>query len=87
MQIILRQLAADVFTNVVWINLRDPFTARRSAWLNENDLVPGITGHKVQILESSLKQQLQRNTSQLPLRRSFRTSKVLVYDLEGTFDK
>ncbi|KAI9922792.1 hypothetical protein PsorP6_001819 [Peronosclerospora sorghi] len=35
-----------------------PFTARRSARLNENDLVPGITGHKVQILESSLKKSL-----------------------------
>ncbi|KAI9915624.1 hypothetical protein PsorP6_006858 [Peronosclerospora sorghi] len=69
MQIILRQLAADGFTNIVWINLREeaviyvrgkPFTARRSARLNENDLVPGITGHKVQILESSLKQSLQQ---------------------------
>ncbi|KAI9912236.1 hypothetical protein PsorP6_008702 [Peronosclerospora sorghi] len=69
MQIILRQLAADGFTNVVWINLREeaviyvrgkPFTARRSARLNENDLMPGITGHKVQILESSLKQSLQQ---------------------------
>lgn len=36
-----------------------PFTARRSAKLNENDLVPGITGHKIQVLESSLKSSLQ----------------------------
>jgi hypothetical protein len=36
-----------------------PFTARRSAKLNENDLVPGITGHKVQILETSMKNSLQ----------------------------
>lgn len=36
-----------------------PFTARRSAMLNENDLVPGITGHKIQVLESSLKNSLQ----------------------------
>lgn len=35
------------------------FTARRSAKLNENDLVPGITGHKVQILESSMKESLR----------------------------
>ncbi|KAI9913867.1 hypothetical protein PsorP6_006652 [Peronosclerospora sorghi] len=40
-----------------------PFTARRSARLNANDLVPGITGHKVQILESSLKQSLQQALS------------------------
>lgn len=36
-----------------------PFTARRSAMLNENDLVPGITGHRVQILETSMKNSLQ----------------------------
>lgn len=36
-----------------------PFTARRSAKLNENDLVPGITGHKVQVLETSMKHSLQ----------------------------
>ncbi|GMF17629.1 unnamed protein product [Phytophthora lilii] len=36
-----------------------PFTARCSAKLNENDLVPGITGHKIQVLESSLKSSLQ----------------------------
>lgn len=35
------------------------FTARRAAKLNENDLVPGITGHKVQILESSMKESLR----------------------------
>ncbi|CAH0486831.1 unnamed protein product [Peronospora farinosa] len=67
-QMILRRVAADGFTKVVWVNLRGeaviyvnglPFTARRSAMLNENDLVPGITGHKIQVLESSLKSSLQ----------------------------
>jgi protein-tyrosine phosphatase len=52
----------------VWINLREeavvyvdgtPFTARRSAKLNENDLVPGITGHTVHVLEAAMKQSLQ----------------------------
>ncbi|OWZ01872.1 Paladin [Phytophthora megakarya] len=65
---ILDRVAADGFTKVVWVNLREeaviyvkgrPFTARRSAMLNENDLVPGITGHKIQVLESSLKNSLQ----------------------------
>ncbi|KAJ0397976.1 hypothetical protein P43SY_003884 [Pythium insidiosum] len=65
---ILSRVAADGFTKVVWVNLREeaviyvdgtPFTARRSAKLNENDLVPGITGHTVQVLESSLKSSLQ----------------------------
>lgn len=36
-----------------------PYTARRSAKLNENDLVPGITGHTVQVLEASMKNSLQ----------------------------
>ncbi|KAL4155871.1 hypothetical protein PRNP1_007972 [Phytophthora ramorum] len=67
-QMILSRVAADGFTKVVWVNLREeaviyvngrPFTARRSAKLNENDLVPGITGHKIQVLESSLKSSLQ----------------------------
>ncbi|CAI5721166.1 unnamed protein product [Peronospora destructor] len=67
-QMILSRVAADGFTKVVWVNLREeaviyvngmPFTARRSAMLNENDLVPGITGHKIQVLESSLKSSLQ----------------------------
>ncbi|KAG3004148.1 hypothetical protein PC128_g6559 [Phytophthora cactorum] len=67
-QMILSQVAADGFTKVVWVNLREeaviyvngrPFTARRSAMLNENDLVPGITGHKIQVLESSMKTSLQ----------------------------
>ncbi|KAL3670213.1 hypothetical protein V7S43_004526 [Phytophthora oleae] len=67
-QMILRRVAEDGFTKVVWVNLREeaviyvngrPFTARRSAMLNENDLVPGITGHKIQVLESSLKSSLQ----------------------------
>lgn len=35
------------------------YTARRTAKLNENDLVPGITGHKVQILETSMKNSLR----------------------------
>ncbi|GLD91766.1 hypothetical protein PINS_up000299 [Pythium insidiosum] len=65
---ILSRVQADGFTKVVWVNLREeaviyvdgtPFTARRSAKLNENDLVPGITGHTVQVLESSLKSSLQ----------------------------
>jgi protein-tyrosine phosphatase len=43
---------------VIYVDGR-PFTARRSAKLNENDLVPGITGHKIQVLESSLKTSLQ----------------------------
>lgn len=34
------------------------YTARRTAKLNENDLVPGITGHKVQVLETSMKNSL-----------------------------
>ncbi|CEG39611.1 IQ motif, EF-hand binding site [Plasmopara halstedii] len=67
-QLILNRVAADGFTKVVWINLREeaviyvngrPFTARRSAKLNENDLVPGITGHKIQVLELSMKSSLQ----------------------------
>ncbi|KAE9052072.1 hypothetical protein PR001_g840 [Phytophthora rubi] len=67
-QMILSRVAANGFTKVVWVNLREeaviyvngmPFTARRSAKLNENDLVPGITGHKIQVLESSLKSSLQ----------------------------
>lgn len=67
-QAILKRVADDGFTKVVWVNLREeaviyvdgrPFTARRSAKLNENDLVPGITGHKIQVLESSLKTSLQ----------------------------
>ncbi|KAG6965702.1 hypothetical protein JG688_00007088 [Phytophthora aleatoria] len=45
-QVILSQVAADGFTKVV-------------AMLNENDLVPGITGHKIQVLESSMKTSLQ----------------------------
>lgn len=35
------------------------YTARRTAKLNENDVVPGITGHKVQILETSMKNSLR----------------------------
>ncbi|KAG7397234.1 Paladin [Phytophthora boehmeriae] len=67
-QLILNRVAADGFSKVVWVNLREeaviyvngrPFTARRSAKLNENDLVSGITGHKIQVLESSLKNSLQ----------------------------
>ncbi|TMW60709.1 hypothetical protein Poli38472_000751 [Pythium oligandrum] len=67
-QQILQRVADDGFTNVVWINLREeaviyvdgtPYTARRSAKLNENDLVPGITGHTVQVLETSMKKSLQ----------------------------
>ncbi|KAF4133495.1 Inositol hexakisphosphate [Phytophthora infestans] len=67
-QMILSQVAADGFSRVVWVNLREeaviyvngrPFTARRSAMLNENDLVPGLTGHKIQVLESSMKMSLQ----------------------------
>lgn len=42
---------------VIYVNAL-PFTARRSAMLNEHDLVPGITGHKIQVLESSLKSSL-----------------------------
>lgn len=65
---ILKRVADEGFRHVVWINLReeaviyvsgDPYTARRSAKLNENDLVPGITGHTVQVLESSMKKSLQ----------------------------
>lgn len=65
---ILKRVADDGFCNVVWINLReeaviyvsgDPYTARRSAKLNENDLVPGITGHTVQVLELAMKRSLQ----------------------------
>ncbi|ETL89699.1 hypothetical protein, variant 1 [Phytophthora nicotianae] len=67
-QMILSQVAADGFTKVVWVNLREEaviyvngrsFTARRSAMLNENDLVPGLTGHKIQVLETSMKLSLQ----------------------------
>ncbi|TYZ61633.1 hypothetical protein PybrP1_007433 [[Pythium] brassicae (nom. inval.)] len=67
-KMILNQVADDGFTKVVWINLREEpvvyvdgqsFTARRAAKLNENDLVPGITGHKVQVLESSMKESLR----------------------------
>ncbi|RLN44102.1 hypothetical protein BBJ29_003775 [Phytophthora kernoviae] len=46
------------FEAVIYVD-GQPFTARRSARLNENDLVPGITGHKIQVLESSLKNSLQ----------------------------
>ena len=41
-----------------------PFTARSSAKLNEPDLVPGITGHTVQVLETSLKESLQGQLKQ-----------------------
>ncbi|KAF1335323.1 Iq motif, ef-hand binding site, partial [Globisporangium splendens] len=95
-QMILNRVAADGFSKVVWINLREvsdsphwylialltmmcshyncsfsrhqepviyvegrPYTARRTAKLNENDTVPGITGHKAQILETSMKNNLQ----------------------------
>ncbi|DBA03299.1 TPA: hypothetical protein N0F65_011658, partial [Lagenidium giganteum] len=65
---ILDRVSADGFSKVVWVNLREeaviyvdgmPFTARRSAKLNENDLVPGITGHTVQVLETSMKNSLR----------------------------
>uniref|UniRef100_K3W7D3 Tyrosine specific protein phosphatases domain-containing protein n=1 Tax=Globisporangium ultimum (strain ATCC 200006 / CBS 805.95 / DAOM BR144) TaxID=431595 RepID=K3W7D3_GLOUD len=67
-QMILNRVAADGFSRVVWINLREepviyvegrPYTARCTAKLNENDTVPGITGHKAQILETSMKNSLQ----------------------------
>lgn len=37
----------------------NPFTARRIAKLNENDLVEGISAHKIQVLETSMKHSLQ----------------------------
>lgn len=96
-QMILNQVAADGFSKVVWVNLREvrsrslwlcvstltaqsqrlsacdfvlmqepviyvdgrPYTVRRTAKLNENDLVPGITRHKVQVLETSMKSSLR----------------------------
>jgi protein-tyrosine phosphatase len=66
--LILDRVANDGFSRVVWINLREEavifvdgktYTARRSVKLNENDLVPGITGHTIQVLENSLKSSLQ----------------------------
>ncbi|CAH0474104.1 unnamed protein product [Peronospora belbahrii] len=68
LQMMLDRVAADGFTKVVWVNLSEeaviyvkgkPFTARHSAMLAESDLIPGITGHKIQVLESSLKSSLQ----------------------------
>ncbi|OQR87924.1 paladin-like protein [Achlya hypogyna] len=71
---ILDRVAADGFRKVVWINLREEavvfvkgvsYTARARAKLNENDLVPGLTGHTIQVLEASLKNSL---VEQLELR-------------------
>ncbi|KDO20602.1 hypothetical protein SPRG_12958 [Saprolegnia parasitica CBS 223.65] len=73
-RLILDRVAADGFTKVVWINVREeavlfvkgvPYTARVRAKLNENDLVPGLTGHTIQVLEASLKNSLME---QLELR-------------------
>ncbi|RLN74048.1 hypothetical protein BBJ28_00000356 [Nothophytophthora sp. Chile5] len=53
-----KQPRPQTYLTVIYVDGR-PFTARRSAKLNENDLVPGITGHKIQVLESALKSSLQ----------------------------
>ncbi|CAK4363846.1 unnamed protein product [Aphanomyces euteiches] len=68
----------DGFTKVVWVNIREeavifvegiPFTARPSSKLNENDMVPDITGNSIAVLEASLKdsllEQLSRSESKL----------------------
>ncbi|ETW01657.1 hypothetical protein H310_06280 [Aphanomyces invadans] len=64
---ILDIVAADGYSKVVWVTLREeavifvegtPFTARRSGKLNDNDLVPGMTGHNITVLESTLKNSL-----------------------------
>ncbi|RHY62659.1 hypothetical protein DYB28_000189 [Aphanomyces astaci] len=64
---ILDTVTADGYSKVVWVTLRDeavifvdgtPFTARRSGKLNDNDLVPGMTGHNISVLELSLKNSL-----------------------------
>ncbi|CAK4125659.1 unnamed protein product, partial [Aphanomyces euteiches] len=75
---ILNTLASDGFTKVVWVNIREeavifvegiPFTARPSSKLNENDMVPDITGNSIAVLEASLKdsllEQLSRSESKL----------------------
>ncbi|RHY27361.1 hypothetical protein DYB32_006838, partial [Aphanomyces invadans] len=46
---ILDIVAADGYSKVVWVTLRE---------LNDNDLVPGMTGHNITVLESTLKNSL-----------------------------
>ncbi|OQR88957.1 paladin [Thraustotheca clavata] len=86
---ILDQIAADGFSDVVWINLREeavifvkgiPYTARGSAKLNENDLVPGMTGHTIQILEASLKNSLMEQVAENPFEYWYEPS-LLVNEL------
>ncbi|CAK4112674.1 unnamed protein product [Aphanomyces euteiches] len=70
---ILDTVSSDGFTKVIWVNVREeavvfvegtPFTARPSGKLNENDLVPGMTDHSINVLETSLKNSLLERLAQ-----------------------
>ncbi|KAF0683154.1 Aste57867_24770 [Aphanomyces stellatus] len=64
---ILDVVTADGYKKVVWVTLREeavifvdglPYTTHRAGKSNENDLVPRMTGHSINVSEASLKNSL-----------------------------